>query len=110
MNELKEGEIKCPDCDGDGEVMGDYPFSETCPKCKGKGTLDWIENIMGVQGTYIKPGVYTQEVDYSEYITEPGIFIKGPNENDPYIFRRKNLWKFVTEEEKRELLGESYGE
>jgi RecJ-like exonuclease len=65
------GEKECPACEGTGRIMSDYPYSETCPKCKGKGTLDWIENIVGVVGTYIKPGVYTREVDYSQII-QPG--------------------------------------
>jgi rubredoxin len=95
------GEKECPACEGTGRIMSDYPYSETCPKCKGKGTLDWIENIVGVVGTYIKPGVYTREVDYSEYITEPGTFERS-SINDP--------WRFVSEEDKRELLGEINGE
>ena len=76
MNELKEGEIKCPKCEGGGSWPGKFlditsPSWVRCPKCKGKGTLDWIENVMGVQGTYIKPGIYTREVDYSAII-QPG--------------------------------------
>jgi len=72
MNE--EGKIDCPKCLGVGEVLirtKEHLRVILCPKCKGKGTLDWIENIMGVQGTYIKPGVYTREVDYSAVI-KPG--------------------------------------
>lgn len=45
--ELVEGEYKCPECEGDGIVMGDYPYSDVCPKCLGEGKLDWIENAMG---------------------------------------------------------------
>jgi DnaJ-class molecular chaperone len=69
---LEEGRFECPKCLGVGEVIpkqGHFGLN-VCPKCKGKGNLDWIENIMGVQGTYIKPGVYVQEVDYSTYIEE----------------------------------------
>ena len=58
---LKPGEIICPVCHGEY-----YDDHYSCMKCKGKGKLDWVENIMGVRGTYIKPGVYTREVDYSE--------------------------------------------
>jgi len=91
------GEKECQRCLGKGEILhGKLEVMDyVCPKCKGKGTLDWIENIVGVVGTYIKPGVYTYEVDYSEYISEPGTF-------DP--------WRFVSEEDKRELLGEINGE
>ena len=87
------GEKVCSECDGDGGMgMGDYPYSDTCPKCKGKGTLDWIENIVGVDGTYIKikPGVYIKEVDYSEYITEPGVF-KRDSLDDPWRFEREYI-------------------
>ena len=61
--------IECSKCVGLGEVLirtKEYVRIISCPKCKGKGSLDWIENIMGVKGTYIKPGIYTMEVDYSE--------------------------------------------
>lgn len=69
---LEEGKIDCPKCLGVGEVLKEDHFGvKICPKCKGKGTLDWIENIMGVQGTYVKPGVYVKEVDYSAVI-KPG--------------------------------------
>ncbi len=59
------GEKECPVCKGTGEIIGDCQYGDLCRKCKGKGTLDWIENIVGVSGTYIKPGVYIREVDYS---------------------------------------------
>jgi len=68
MNE--EGKIDCPKCLGVGEVLirtKEHLRVILCPKCKGKGTLDWIENIIGVKGTYIKPGIYTNEVDVSFY-------------------------------------------
>lgn len=71
MLNSETGEKECSECKGSGEVMGDYPYGEICPKCNGKGTLDWIENIVGVHGTHIKPGVYTREVDYS-YTIKPG--------------------------------------
>jgi len=67
-DEKAEGRFKCPECDGDGFVMTDYPYTGPCPKCKGRGSLDWVENIMGVVGTYIKSGVYIKDVDYSEKI------------------------------------------
>jgi len=90
---MKEGEIKCPKCEGGGSWPQKFlditsPSWVRCPKCKGKGTLDWIENIMGVAGTYIKPGVYIHEVDFSDYITEPGVFRRN-SEDDPWIFERE---------------------
>ena len=80
--------IECPKCLGVGEVLirtKEHVRVVICPKCKGRGTLDWIENIMGVQGTYIKPGIYTREVDYSEYVTKRGNF-KRDDDNDPWRF------------------------
>ena len=92
MANCEIGEMKCPKCLGVGEILPkkEHFGVNTCPKCKGKGTLDWIENIVGVVGTYIKPGVYTREVDYSEYITEPGTF-KRDSLDDPWRFEREFL-------------------
>ena len=103
MANCEIGEMECPKCLGVGEILPkkEHFGVNTCPKCKGKGTLDWIENIVGVVGTYIKPGVYTMEVDYREYITVDGTFKRG-SVDDP--------WRFVSDEEKRELLGEFNGE
>lgn len=60
---LEPGDIICPVCHG--EYYDDHYH---CPKCGDKGKLDWVENIMGIQRTYIKPGIYDKEVDYSEMI------------------------------------------
>jgi len=67
------GERICCRCLGKGEILHSKIeiIDVICPKCKGKGTLDWIENIVGICGTHIKPGVYTREVDYSAII-RPG--------------------------------------
>ena len=65
--ELNEGEMVCSKCNGEGEIPGHR--RKFCPKCKGKGKLDWIENIMGVHGTRVTSGVYVQEIDYSTYIS-----------------------------------------
>ncbi len=54
------GLMVCPKCLGDGDF--------NCSKCKGKRAIDWIENIVGIKGTYIKPGVYVREIDLSEVI------------------------------------------
>lgn len=48
-NELKEGELICDMCNG----TGNFPVSDNgencaiCSKCWGKGSVDWIENVMG---------------------------------------------------------------
>ncbi len=54
MNNLKEGELVCPVCDGRGWIY-DHPTYTTkfyhsgsqCKKCHGIGKLDWIELIVG---------------------------------------------------------------
>jgi len=46
---LRDGEEICSECNGDGIVMGDYPYSDTCPKCNGVGITDWITNVVGVK-------------------------------------------------------------
>jgi len=63
-------EKDCLKCLGQGAILHGKieVMDETCLGCRGKGTLDWIENIVGVRGTHIKPGVCTREVDYSEII------------------------------------------
>ena len=51
--ELNEGEVICPDCNGEKKIadpkLNYYVFWIKCPKCKGAGKLDWIENIVGKQ-------------------------------------------------------------
>ena len=46
--DLKDGEIICPRCKGNGEIMG-CTCMVLCPKCKGKKKLDWVENATGVK-------------------------------------------------------------
>ncbi len=56
--ELEPGEVICSKCGGEGP----------CSKCHGRKKLDWIENVVGVKSIRLKPGIYVQEVDLSEYI------------------------------------------
>ena len=51
---LKPGEVICDRCNGITFIKetiqrgnGFYPVKSTCPKCKGHGKLDWIDNITG---------------------------------------------------------------
>jgi uncharacterized protein YuzB (UPF0349 family) len=46
--ELNEGERHCDICSGVG-ILKEYSAVNFCPKCKGTGKLDWIENILGKQ-------------------------------------------------------------
>jgi hypothetical protein len=46
---VKDGEVVCNKCLGEGEILlrGDHFGVELCPKCLGVGKLDWIENVVG---------------------------------------------------------------
>ncbi len=58
---MKKSNIKCDKCNGTGYQEDEYPvtmnspsgtsytmgYSRTCLKCHGKGTLDWIEAVVG---------------------------------------------------------------
>lgn len=44
---LNEGEKICEMCGGEGEVIGDYPYGQTCSECNGKGKVDWVTKAMG---------------------------------------------------------------
>lgn len=71
MVTLEPGEVKCDMCNGEGRAGWTIPIQHIrsypiiCGKCRGTGKLDWIENIVGKRGCYIKPGIYVQEVDLS---------------------------------------------
>lgn len=43
---LKEGEIICNKCKGEGEIVYDNIFAIWCSKCRGTGKVDWISNAM----------------------------------------------------------------
>jgi len=48
---MKQGMVSCSRCNGVGNIEykagGNLSVSRECTKCKGTGTLDWIENIVG---------------------------------------------------------------
>jgi hypothetical protein len=69
---LKEGEVKCSKCKGKGSILHGDPqkMDYNCGKCNGTGVTDWVTNAMVRNFSFIKPGVYTQEVDYS-YMINP---------------------------------------
>ena len=48
-NDLNEGEVICNKCNGERalDVLSNPELMMECPKCKGAGKLDWIQNIMG---------------------------------------------------------------
>lgn len=58
FNKMKidEQNVVCPDCGGIGSIRVKTPWSRynnyrdggkiQCPRCKGKGQLDWISSIM----------------------------------------------------------------
>lgn len=60
---LQEHEVICSKCKGE-ELL-----KKGCDKCGGKGKLDWVSNAMSRKVTLVTPGVYTQEIDLSSYIS-----------------------------------------
>jgi len=57
--QLKPGEVLCDRCNGSGENY-DPEFVEIwgitdCPKCWGKGKLNWVDNIVGIKDPYLVP-------------------------------------------------------
>jgi DnaJ-class molecular chaperone len=72
---LKPGEVICDKCNGTGTfienpTLGDAWKHPWCPKCHGAKKVDWVSNAIWKKekSHYIKPGVYTQEVDLSARI------------------------------------------
>ena len=55
MPKLKADEFICDKCNGNRNIKkvnkNMQSFSIICPKCLGKGSVDWIENIMGKSPT-----------------------------------------------------------
>jgi len=47
---LKDNEVICPECNGEKYNETNYTQYYTthklCPKCQGKGKLDWIDNML----------------------------------------------------------------
>lgn len=68
--ELKDGEVICSKCKGEGAILhGDPQKADfTCGKCDGTGVTDWITNAMARNFSFVRPGVYTQEVDVAMMI------------------------------------------
>lgn len=59
--ELNEelGEMVCDKCEGAGSCNTTYseetsPYYWRCPKCKGKGKVDWVENILGAKPLLVR--------------------------------------------------------
>jgi len=44
---LNEGELICDECEGTGYSRKVNIICFKCPKCDGKGKLDWVTNAMG---------------------------------------------------------------
>ena len=82
--DLKPGEVICDKCNGTGYYIEDMEsFSHPwCPKCHGAKKVDWVSNAIWKKEHchYIKPGVYTQEVDLSARIPSFDSFDDLPDE------------------------------
>lgn len=48
---LEDGGLysKCTNCNGSGRISKNIYPNDVCPKCKGYGHLDWLENITGIR-------------------------------------------------------------
>lgn len=50
--DLEEGEMVCTMCNGWGKVYHKHDDGIfQCSRCRGRGKLDWVENIVGVRGS-----------------------------------------------------------
>ena len=58
-NKKEIEKVVCSKCGGAGQFR--YKgVKGMCVKCKGEGSLDWIENVVGKKGFRLRPGVYTE--------------------------------------------------
>jgi len=60
--DLKDGEVICPECEGNYIVGKGKSVVWGCDKCKGYGKLDWIENIVGKKEDMYTP--YKPKLSY----------------------------------------------
>lgn len=72
---LEPGEVICDKCNGTGTFIEDPTLGDAwkhpwCPKCHGAKKVDWVTNAIWKKENchYVKPGVYTKEVDLSVVI------------------------------------------
>ena len=68
----------CKECNGTGD--GDGKFNH-CTVCNGYGSFDWLQEIFGHKGVYVKPGVYMAKEDSEFNVTVPtgGVTIIFPD-------------------------------
>jgi hypothetical protein len=57
---LKEGEELCNRCIGAGFLEKEGEYCISCPKCLGRGKLDWVEQIVGAKEL---------SVDFSQFVS-----------------------------------------
>lgn len=81
--EIQKNEILCPDCKGRGlftfkrEVIGtigEYlTLFHTCTKCKGRGKIDWVDNLIVKEDHYVRTG----QIPKDSYCSTNDINLKG---------------------------------
>ena len=59
--DLKPGEVICDECNGscinyDLEFIKIWGHTD-CPKCWGKGKLNWVDNLVGIIDPYLESEV-----------------------------------------------------
>ena len=51
---VQEGIVVCYSCKGEGyKPSNNLVLYDFCPKCKGKGRVDWITNVVSNQSSYM---------------------------------------------------------
>jgi hypothetical protein len=76
---LKEGEVICDKCNGDGYDSDISPtsfFKLKCEKCQGKKKVDWISNITGIKQEPLTIAGSTSSLR-SSYLTNSKIHLDG---------------------------------
>jgi len=58
-NKKEIEKVVCSKCGGNGQISF-KGLKGSCVKCKGEGSLDWIENVVGKKGFRMRPGVYVE--------------------------------------------------
>lgn len=83
--DLNPGEVLCDRCDGKGNAVVGYKIDnidstkefevlELCPKCRGWGKLDWIDNVVGHKQSSFT--IYRQRVTPTEKEMKEGYTYK----------------------------------
>ena len=68
---LEEWEMLCNECNGSGDDPSSKTFTTVCPKCRGTGKVDWLENILGKKRILRATFSHDDMVDSMSYMRIP---------------------------------------